>query len=52
LGNHSAFRSKATGLYGLLLTMWYLSKEELITGVLTVACNGRSVLDQLRSKKP
>jgi len=23
-GNHSSFRSKAAGLYGLLLTMWYM----------------------------
>jgi len=52
MGDHSAFQSKATGLYGLLLTMWYLLKEESTQGVLTVACNGRSVLDRLQSKKP
>jgi len=32
--------SKAAGLYGLLITMWYLLKDNLMTGTLMVACNG------------
>jgi len=39
------------GVYGALLTVWYLMKETPMDGIVTVACNGRSVLDHLQSKK-
>jgi len=45
-GDHSSFRSKAANLYGLLMTMWYLLKDNLLTGILTAACGGRTVEDQ------
>jgi len=50
-GDHSSFRSKAAGIYGALLTLWFFSQEYPVTGQLTLACDGRSVLDRLRSKK-
>jgi len=50
-GDHSSFRSKVAGLYGLLLMVWYLLKDNPIQGSIMVACNGKSVLDRLISKK-
>jgi len=51
-GDHSSFRSKAAGVYGLLLTVWYcLSSTFKLPGALTVACNGKSVLDWLCTHK-
>jgi len=50
-GDHSSFRSEAAGIYGALLTLWFFSQEYPVTGQLTLACDGRSVLDRLRSKK-
>jgi len=50
-GDHSSFRSKAAGLYGLLLTVWYMVKDNPIQGSLTMACDGKSVLDRLQSRK-
>jgi len=50
-GHHSSFRSKAPGIYRLLLTVWYLLKDEHIQGMLMVACDGKSVLDRLQSRK-
>jgi len=50
-GDHSSFRSKAAGIYGALLTIWYFSQEYPLTGTITLACDGRSVLDQLQSTK-
>jgi len=46
-GDHSSFRSEAAGIYGLLLTVWYLLKDKPVQGTLMVACDGKSVLDRL-----
>ncbi len=51
LGDHISFRSKAARQYGLLVTLWYLLKECLADGMITVACNSKSVLDQLQKQK-
>jgi len=48
---HSSFQSKAVGIYGVLLTVWYFLQEHPATGTIMVACNSRLVSDQLRSKK-
>ena len=50
-GDHSSFRSKAAGIYGALLTLWHFSQEYPLTGTITLACDGHSVLDCLRSHK-
>jgi len=50
--DHSSFQSEAAGIYGaLVLTVWYFLQEYPTTGTITIACDGRLVLDQLRSKK-
>jgi len=46
-GDHSSFRSKAAGIYRLLLTVWYLLKDKPVQGMLMVACDGKSILDRL-----
>jgi len=51
LQDHSSFRSKATRIYGALLMLWYFSKDYPLTGQITLACNGQSILDRLRSHK-
>jgi len=48
--NHSSFQSKAVGIYGVLLTVWYFLQEHPTKGTIMVACDGRSVLDHLKSK--
>jgi len=48
--DHSSFWSKAASIYSALLMVWYFLQEHLTTGEITVACDGRSVLDQLQSK--
>jgi len=50
-GDHSSFQSKAVGIYGALLTIWYFSQEYPLTGTITLACDGCSVLDWLQSTK-
>jgi len=50
-GDHSSFRSEAAGIYGALLTLWHFSQDYPLTGTITLACDGRSVLDRLRSHK-
>jgi len=50
-GDHSSFRSKAAGLYRLLLTVQYMVKDNPIQGSLTVAYDGKLVLDRLQSRK-
>jgi len=50
-GDHSSFRSKAAGIYRALLTIWYFSQEYPLTGTITLACDGCSVLDRLWSTK-
>jgi len=50
-GDHSSFRSKAVGQYGLLLTLYYLLSNHQGGGLILVASDGQSVLDRLRSKK-
>ncbi len=50
-GDHSSFRSEAAGIYGALLTLWHFSQEYPLTGTITLACDGHSVLDCLRSHK-
>ncbi len=50
-GNHSSFQSKAAGVYGALLTVWFLMKETPTDGRVMLACDGRLVLDRLQSKK-
>jgi len=50
--DHSTFWSKAARLYGSLITLQRLLATNLTaTGKIDIACNGRSVLDHLRSKK-
>jgi len=49
--DHSSFHSEAAGIYGALLTIWYFVQEYPTKGTITVACDGRSVLDHLKSKK-
>jgi len=49
--DHSSFHSEAAGIYGALLMVWYFVQEYLTKGIITVACDGRSVLDRLKSKK-
>jgi len=45
---HSSFRSKATGVYGLLLALWHCLKQNTeLQGTLLVACDGKLVLDCL-----
>jgi len=47
-GDHSAFQSKAAGLYGILSTMQrLLATDPTAAGKLNIACNGHSVLDCL-----
>jgi len=48
---HSSFRSKATGQYRLPITLWYLLKDNLMMGIIMVACDSQSVLDRLHSHK-
>jgi len=50
-GDHSSFRSEVAGIYGTLLTLWYFSQEYPVTGTITLACDGQSVLDRLQSTK-
>jgi len=51
-GNRSSFRSEVAGVYGLLLTLWYLLEGSTKpTGRLKVACNGKLVLNQLHLHK-
>jgi len=50
-GNHSSFQSEAAGIYGALLTIWYIFQEYPLTRQMILACDGRSVLDCLRSTK-
>jgi len=51
-GDYSSFQSKATSIYSLLLTLWYILEQEMTTcGSIKVACNGHSVLDHLQTKK-
>ncbi len=51
--DQSAFRSKLTGLYGIFLSLKYIAEgweeDEL---KITVACDGKSVVDWLNSRKP
>jgi len=49
--DHSSFWSEAAGIYGALLTVWHFVQEYPTKGTITVACDGRSVLDHLKSKK-
>jgi len=49
--DHSSFHSKAAGIYGALLTLWHFSQDYPLTGQITLACDGHSILDQLRSHK-
>jgi len=49
--DHSSFRSEAVGQYGLLLNLYHLLNNHQGGGSILVACDGRLVLDQLRSKK-
>jgi len=51
LQDHSSFRSKAAGIYRALLMLWSFSQDYPLTGQITLACNGQSVLDRLRSHK-
>jgi len=46
-GDHNSIHSEAAGQYNILATLWYLLKEYLVDGTITVACNGKSDLDQL-----
>jgi len=50
-GGHSSFRSEAAGIYGLLLTVWYMVKDNPTQGSLTVTCDGKLVLDRVQSQK-
>jgi len=47
--DHSSFWSKAAGIYGLLLTLKEMINNTAITGKVLVACDGKSVLDWLKS---
>jgi len=49
--DHSSFCSEAAGIYGALLTIWFFVEEYITKGTITIACDGRSVLDRLNSKK-
>jgi len=49
--DHSSFHSKAAGIYGALLMLWHFSQDYQLTGQITLACNGHSILDRLRSHK-
>jgi len=46
--DHSSFCREAAGIYGALLAIWYFVQEYPTKGTITVACNGRSVLDCLK----
>jgi len=51
-GDHSSFRSKAAGIYGILLTLSALQDNaEDIMGNIEIACDGKSVLERIKSKK-
>jgi len=45
--DQSSFHSEAAGIYGALLTIWYLIQEFPTDGEITLACDGCSVLDCL-----
>jgi len=49
--DQSSFRSEAAGIYGALLTIWHFIQDFPTDGTITLACDGRSVLDRLRSTK-
>jgi len=51
MSDHSSFRSKAASIYGALLNIWFFVEEYITKGTITIACDGRSVLDRLNSKK-
>jgi len=52
IGDHSSFWSKVTSLYGLFLTLCYFLEEcQMMSSQITVACDGQSVWDRLRSLK-
>jgi len=51
-GDHSSFCSKAAGIYGILLTLSALQDNTVeTTGSIKIACDGKSVLERIKSKK-
>jgi len=49
-GDHSSFRSKATGIYSILLTLHTLNDNaDNTTGQIVLTCDGKSVLERLKS---
>jgi len=50
--DHSSFRSKATGIYGILLTLSALQDNVVDTmGSIKITCDRKSVLERIKSKK-
>jgi len=50
--DHSAFQSKLTGLYGILLTLRYLFPDNDFSTTIIIVCNGQSALTWVKATDP